>query len=351
MVIVFVPHLTDGGAERVLSELITYWHKAGVKIVLAEVEPKMFDNSYPMPDGIEIIKAKTYTNPLMRYAGIIRFMIRTMRRYPDATVIAFSKLVLLKLALAMPFVSNKIVLSERNDPYTLPTQKYKRIIRDWAFKKADACVFQTPGAMGYFPDKVQKKGVIIPNPINPMMPDPYEGPRENTIVAAGRLAPQKNFPMLIDAFALVHAKLPEYRLIIYGRGELEQSLRQKARDLGLEGCVDFPGFSDNLYEDIKKSALYASSSDFEGISNSMLEALALGLPSVVTDCPAGGARMVIRDHENGILVPVGDASAMGKAMIEVLSDPTLSQKLHREAQRVRDEYPIEKVAKRWMELF
>ena len=82
----------------------------------------------------------------------------------------------------------------------------------------------------------------------------------------------------------------------------------------------------------------------------MLEALGMGLPAVVTDCPVGGARMVIASGENGILVPVGDTQAMYEAMRIVLKDPALAAKLSREAIKVRDKFPLCKIAKRWLEV-
>ena len=96
--------------------------------------------------------------------------------------------------------------------------------------------------------------------------------------------------------------------------------------------------------------MFVSSSDFEGISNSMLEALGMGLPAVVTDCPVGGARMVIKSGKNGILVPVGDTQAMYEAMRSILKDPALADKLSQEAIKVRDEFPLWKIAKRWLEV-
>ncbi|MDU6786002.1 MAG: glycosyltransferase, partial [Veillonella sp.] len=109
-------------------------------------------------------------------------------------------------------------------------------------------------------------------------------------------------------------------------------------------------FASNILEKVAPCSMFVSSSDFEGISNSMLEALGMGLPVVVTDCPVGGARMVIKSGENGILVPVGDTQAMYEAMRSVLKDPALAAKLSQNAIKVRDEFPLWKIAKRWLEV-
>lgn len=350
--IVFVtPNLTNNGIARVASELIGEWVKRNYKVIVVQLLPYMFLGSYPMPEGVEYINFNLGTNKYMQMARGVRNLIQVMKRYPNATIISFAYKAIYMVGVASLFTKNRVVLSERDEPYSTPKTKAGRRIRDWAFKHAaDVCVFQTSGARDYFPDVVRKKGVIIPNPINPSLPERYEGVREKKIVAAGRLSPQKNFSMLIRAFALLHKDFPEHRLVIYGRGDLEKELRDLAKTIGVGEYVDFPGFSDNIYQDILKCAVYVSSSDYEGISNSMLEALAMGIPSVVTDCPAGGARMVIKNNVNGVLVPVGNEQAMSEGIKKVLSDQAFAESIGKEASKLRDEFPIEKIADRWLEV-
>ena len=164
-------------------------------------------------------------------------MIQIMKKYPDASVLAFTEAITLRLAFAMPFVKNRIVLSLRNDPVATPVQRLYRRIRDHAFNKADACIFQTADARDYFSSSMRLKSAIIPNPINPDLPEMYEGPRDKTIVAVGRLSEQKNFSMLIDAFSKLHVDYPEYKLIFFGRGELEEKLKKQAMDLQISDFV------------------------------------------------------------------------------------------------------------------
>ena len=350
-ILIFVEHMTDGGAERVLSELITQWNKKHTQLIVVETAPEKFQNCYNLPEEVDVIKLNNSKIQLLQYGNIFVSMIRIMHQYPSASVLAFTESMIIKLALTLPLVRNRIVLSLRNDPLLTPNPKLYRRIRDWAFLKADACVFQTPDAMNYYPQQVKEKSVIIPNPINPDIPEAYTGTREKKIVAVGRLSSQKNFKMLIQAFAMLHEDYPDYPLIIFGRGEAEAELKRLAADLQVSDFVLFPGFSDNIYQDIQKSALYVSSSDYEGISNSMLEALALGIPSVVTDCPAGGARLAITDHENGILVPVGDTKSLYMAMKYMLDHPEEAERMGRNAAKIRERWPIDTIANLWLELF
>ena len=215
---------------------------------------------------------------------------------------------------------------------------------------ADNIVFQTKFAKSCYPLKIQRKSCIIPNPISPDLPNVYEGLRKKVIVAAGRLSEEKNFSMLISAFYEVSKIHKDYKLIIYGRGHMLGELKLLRKKLNLEEKVKFPGYVDNLMERIKNAAIYVSSSDFEGISNSMLEALAMGIPSICTDCPVGGAAMVIENNKNGILIPAGDVTALRDAMLKMIEDSEFANLLSIEAVKVRQKYDVSKICKRWIDI-
>ena len=106
----------------------------------------------------------------------------------------------------------------------------------------------------------------------------------------------------------------------------------------------------DIHDLIKDYAMFVSSSDFEGMSNSMLEAMAIGLPTICTDCPAGGARAIIKDHENGILVPVNDAEAMCKVMREIADNPELAEKLSINGTKLKEDLAVDKIVNQWMEI-
>lgn len=126
---------------------------------------------------------------------------------------------------------------------------------------------------------------MIPNPVEIGGTKVWAGMREKRIVAVGRLEPQKNHKLLIEAFACFREQDPEYTLELYGKGSMERELRDLTESLGIASSVIFRGFSEHVREEIRGAAMYVLSSDYEGISNSMLEALALGVPVIATDCP------------------------------------------------------------------
>lgn len=342
----------NDGAERVLSELSREWIRQGNKVVIIQTGAGNYGVSYELDKNIEIvnIKAKSEFKPL-RYIQEIKEIIKIFKQRPNATIVSFIASSIFLCGVASLFVKNRLVVSERNNPKECPAGRIQQRLRDWAFSMADVCVFQTEYAMHMFPKKVQKKGVIIPNPINGKLPERYIGERRKNIVAACRLHPQKNLPMLIEAFSLLHKDYSEYKLEIYGQGSEKDNLLQQIKRLGLDNVVVLPGFSNDIHSIMLDSAMYVSSSNYEGISNSMLEALGMGVPTIVTDCPVGGARMVIEDGKNGLLVPVGGTEELYLAMKKIIEDQELSERMSIEATKVLEEYPIEKISKRWIEVF
>jgi glycosyltransferase involved in cell wall biosynthesis len=341
--------MTNTGAERVLAELANEWAKDGCKITVVQTKAGLHETCYNLSDKISFINHKSTNNRILNLFKTSFFMIKTLNQHKNARVVVFINSVMRVILFSSLFIRNRLIVSERNNPYNSPPSASRRFLRNMLFKIADRCVFQTPGAMEYFPLSVRKKGVIIPNPINPDLPVINRGERAKRILSACRLDAQKNIPMMIFAFKKLLQFYPEYELYIYGRGPLEDEIRKLIEQEKLGNKVYLPGFTDNIYEEMNKSAMFVLSSNYEGISNSMLEALGMGLPSVVTDCPAGGARMMIDNNVNGILVPVGDVQAMFEGMKKILDDEGFAKKLSANAIQIRNKYPVEKVARMWLE--
>ncbi len=163
------------------------------------------------------------------------------------------------------------------------------------------------------------------------------------IMGIGRLSPEKDFPTLLRAFGRVRAARPS-RLMILGEGPLLPELQALAAELGLAEAVAFPGFCPNPFAYLKQASLFAFSSAWEGSGNVLVEALALGIPSVSTDCPYG-PRETLADGRYGALAPVGDDEALAKAMLETLDQPLPASFLR---QAVAD-FTIENSARHYLE--
>lgn len=139
------------------------------------------------------------------------------------------------------------------------------------------------------------------------------------ILGAGRLTEQKDFPTLVRAFARLRSERPA-RLVILGEGRGRAKLEQLAAELGVAADVALPGFASNPYAWMVHAKLFVLSSAWEGSPNVLTEALALGVPSVATDCPSG-PREILAGGRWGALVPVGDAAALAAAMAATLDAP------------------------------
>ena len=342
--------LSNNGADRVASRLITAWMDKGHDVTIVQLAPDCKTDTYSLPEKVKVIDFNSDHGVIMTWINNIINLKKVLKHKQNAAVIAFVNPAIYASILACVFLKNRVIISERNDPYRMPIHKSFRMLRNVMFRWADVCVFQTNDAMQYFSKKVQKKGAIIPNPVDGTLPLPFKGEREKRIVAAGRFTQQKNFSILISAFAKLHLEFPEYILEIYGRGPLKEILENQVKTLGLEQFVLFPGFATDIHEKMLRCSIYVSSSDYQGISNSMLEALAMGIPSVVTDCPIGGAKMTIKNGVNGVLVPVNDVNALYEGMKHILRDSEFAEQLSFNAQNIRSEWPLEKIAERWVQL-
>ena len=164
-------------------------------------------------------------------------------------------------------------------------------------------------------------------------------------VAAGRLAPQKNHALLLDAFASVRVKLPRALLLLAGDGPLRGALDAQARTLGLGGSLRFVGFQEDVRDVLAAGDVYVLSSRYEGLSLSLLEAMACGLPCVSTFYP--GADEALEDGMNGRLVPPDDVPAFAAALKELGANPTVREVLGRAAREsVEDRFSADATAAR-----
>lgn len=288
-------------------------------------------------------KINDYTLPIQRY----------ILNRKDAVFISMMVSAYLAVLRVMdPYWNKKIpvpyLVMDCSDPKRNADQEVDRK-RTESYPKASRVLVMTQEAKNYFSEEIQKKCVVIPNPLRDDLPEPYIGERRKVVVNFCRLTRQKNLPLLIDAFALFHQTHPDYRLELYGQGELQEGLEKKIKEMGLERCAAILPFDANVHQKIRDCAMFVSSSDWEGWPNSVMEALALGLPTISTDCDFG-PRDMIRDHENGILVPVGDIGTLTVAMSEIADSISLAENLSKEAAKIREHYNVNLIGKQWIGL-
>lgn len=336
-----------GGAQRVSIALAEQFVKKGHQAFLMVLSDTS-DKKYEIPSGIPVLYP--YRDRDSKRAGIkdIRNSIRQVN--PDV-ILVMGVPMSLYMVPALMGTRTRMVISERNDPSHFAGKVHTKILSRFLMRFADGYVFQTKDAQRYYPDSIQRKSVVIPNPLmgSDKIPLPYSGVRRKEIVTAGRLNPQKNQKLLINAFSKVVERHPDYSLIIYGEGPIRIELEESIRGLDLQGKVLLPGAIENVLEKMNESSMFVMSSDFEGMPNALMEAMALGLPCISTDCPCGGPRELIDGGNNGILVPTNDEESLADSMLHLIDNKDAAREIGNNASKIRTRLSMDEVFDTWMD--
>lgn len=347
--------LARGGTERVIVNLAEHFHKIGYRVFI--VTQIRSEAEYPISSDITRILSDLTTEEIGRNR-VINFLnrLKKLRRIfkvlqPDIVFACVGKNNFMALT-ASAFLKTKVVVSVRAEPCVEYYTKLMRFLAKTMFIFADGIVLQTKQAGEFFPGPIRRKAVILPNSLNPRFQRPrYEGKREKEIVAVGRLDENKNHAMLIRAFGKIVKDFPDYRVVIYGDGTGHRNLEKLIGKLHLSDKVVLAGRTDAVEEKIYKSSLFVLTSDAEGMPNALIEAMALGLPVISTDCPCGGPRELIQDGVNGYLIPVRDEEALYERLRYCLTHMSEMNEIGRRAAEIQKRLNPEKVNKKWEAYF
>ena len=355
-IVIVCGSLGKGGAERITIYLAKYLQNRGIKTFIATGGKREVE--YECPEGVEryILDEIEEKNIILRKGiSLLRYQIVRLRKFliknEIDTVLVMDIPVCIYALPACFCLGTKVIVSERNDPAHFAGKKITKWVSRILMRKANGYVFQTADAQKYYGSTVLGKSVIIPNPIfTEKMPDtPYEGIREKKIVSVGRLNKQKNQILLIDAFYLILKDFPEYKLYIWGEGAERTNIEGYIRKLGIEKSVFLPGVTENIYMEIYEASLFILPSDFEGMPNALIEAMALGIPCISTDCPCGGPRELIKNGKNGILVPINDKEALVNGIYSLLNNKEHATEIGYEAFKIREKLCYDTICNKWYE--
>ncbi len=343
-IVMILGSMNRGGAERVISILSHDYAEKGWNVELVLLLFNRVD--YILHPNVRIIdmtcgEGYSRMKRIPRWLYGIRKYIR--KNKPDI-VLAFAARINLLTQIACIGLKQRIFISERNDPNCDGRSKLINIATNIFYPKAAGCIFQTERASGYFPKLKNKK--IIANPI--MVAEFASVNKLCRIVTVGRLTAQKNQKMLIRAFSKISDKYPMHTLDIYGDGELLEELKKCARENFVANKVLFHGNVIDVHKQIANAELFVLSSDYEGLSNALLEAMMMGLPCISTNC--AGSDEYIRDGENGILIPVGDEKALIIALDKMLSDDKLRIRCAEQAKKDSVIFSEKIILQKWHEL-
>lgn len=328
-IVLFLPSLGGGGAERVMLDLASGLVAAGLKVQLllaTSVRSGLID----IPDGLEVVHlgARRVATSLIA----LFFHLRRNRPRAVLSTLEHSNVAMLLVTRFLPEI--RVCVREANtlSRDLLPDSMGNRILlifMQLLYPHADTVIAVSHGVANELKRQLavpETKLEVISNPV--ITERILAGSREKfdhqwfgageppVLVAAGRLTPQKDFPTLLRAFARVRLRTP-CRLIILGEGELRAELQALAVELQVVQDVEFPGFVTNPFPYMVQADVFVLSSAWEGLPNVLIQAIALGTPVVSTDCPSGPSE-IVEDGRYGRLVPVADDYLMSEAILEML---------------------------------
>ena len=338
----------NGGAERVIANLSNAFTDWGWKIHIVTIYGNR--QEYSLNDGIQVhsilCKSRFRIFRLLERIRLIRKIVKSIS--PDFAI-SFLADVNIHVIVALIGLKSKLIICERNDPNRDPSNKWIRKLRNLLYTRVKNAVFQTQDALKYFhgilpPDA---KVAIIPNPIKKDLPTYNIIENHKRFITACRLNEQKNLYMMIEAFAKVIRNGYNYTLEIYGEGPMKEELQEYINKLEMKSHISLCGFSHEIHNIMATSAGFVISSDYEGISNSMLEALAIGVPVIATDCPIGGARMYVKNGKTGHLVPCGDVDSLVEAIEDVINRRQEAIEMGKNATVLKRTLDSQEIAKDW----
>ena len=332
------------GAERVISIMSNQYAELGWKVDIVMLLLNKVE--YELNEKICLIDLSRKTQN--KIAGAPHWVL-SFRKYVKESnpniIVSFIARINVVVLLATLGMNKKIIISERNDPSMDGRSRFLDATTKVLYKKAKKVIFQTKRAAGHFSGEILKNSVIIPNPIS--VKCFAQKHTKHKIVSVGRLASQKNHKMLIEAFAGVHQKYPEYQLWIYGDGTLRCVLEAKIQELQLEDKVFLPGNIPDIHQEISDAEMFVLSSDYEGLSNALLEAMMMGIPCISTTC--AGSDEYIQDGYNGLLVPVGDSAKMEVAIESLINDEAFRSNIGKAGKQSVEQCSSPIVMKKWCE--
>lgn len=351
-ILFLVTHLQSGGAERTVSYITKYLADNGMDVTILSFTDRIF---YKVDEKVKVevlgipIEAKNITERLSNMAKRFRRVHKYLKKNKQDVVFCMLPELARYVLKNQKKQGFKLITSERNNP-AIVTDKKTVELKNKIYNLSDGIVFQTQRALEYYSDEIQKKGTVIHNAVgNPLVYEAQEiTTRKNKITAIGRVAKQKDYPCLLRAFKIVLDKHPEYTLEIFGNCSEKSSLDGLFAELGIEESVKFMGAQQDAILKAADSACYVMSSLHEGMPNALMEAMAVGLPCVSTDCPNGPAEL-ITNGENGLLVPVGDYEKLAEAILEMIEDKDFAEMCGKNAKKILETHSVEIKAKEYMD--
>ncbi|MBE6594440.1 MAG: glycosyltransferase family 4 protein [Ruminococcaceae bacterium] len=359
-----IPKLTYSGAPKMMAwvanQMAMRGHEVHLVTFFSEEQARILHENICIHSlQVKQSKKRLIRNTLGMFKTIARLHKKVRQLKPDVVVSFLDSVGYVYLPIGSAFTRSKFVVSERVDPYAYRGRTAK--LRFQLMQYADAIVFQTEGARRFFESfkGIYHNSTVIPNPV--VVSDeirtmqqhvPSAAERDRRIVTVGRMSlKQKRQDVLLEAFRLFHEKHPGYMLVLYGDGQDMDKIKDLIEQSNLSDSVVLAGRTNQVEKEIFCASAFVLSSDYEGIPNALIEAMSIGVPSVSTDCSPGGAALLIRDGENGFLVPREDATAIAERLSRIVETPEISERISKAAIEITDFFSEQIIADKWESYF
>ena len=341
----FVGEFNGGGAERVISILANKLVERDFDIEILKYHNT--ENLYETNPRIVINSVEENTNTRKLLTNIVWLK----KHFKENTDIIISFLAPFNIIALLANTGNNapIIVADRNDPRRVPSNPIIRFIRNLLYRFADGIVLQTKDNKEYFSKAIQRKSVVISNPIDlkEKASIALKTLKQNTIVTVARLEEQKNQKMLIRSFYELKDEFNDYQLVIYGEGSYRNELQSLIDELEMSDRISLPGHKEDVIDRIASSKLFVLCSNYEGMSNSLIEAMCLGLPVICTK--VSGTNELIVNNENGLLININNQKELTESIRKLLIDNELSSKLATNASKLNDELNSDVICDKWIE--
>jgi glycosyltransferase involved in cell wall biosynthesis len=349
-VLFFCPTLADGGADRVVLTLLRHLDRRAITptLVLMRREGALVPE---IPPDVRVLSLD-----VPRLAVAAPALARMIRQLDPDVVFSThgGPNVIVAIAHALAGTRARLVLSERSALVRGDRGRVRRVLevpaKRLAYRRASLVTAVSEGVAAQLVSLVKvadDKVRVVYNPIvdatlDDLARQPVEHPwfHESVpiLLAVGRLVDVKDYPTLLDAFAIIRARHAA-RLVILGDGPLRSLLEQRAAELGVDRDVCFLGFDSNPFRFMARATVLMHASKAEGLPGALIQAMACGVPVVATDCDFG-PREVIRSGHDGFLVPVGNASQLASRVADLLVDRAMAGRIAREARASAQRYTV-----------
>ncbi len=348
--------MSAAGAQRVFARLANAWSMDGHRITVL-LQDKERESFYPLHPSITLQpldiagESRNLVQALRRNAKSLRVLRSSIRSSEPDIVVSFIDNMNISVLLATIGLGIPIIVSERSDPSRREIGKARRLLRRALYPTAACVVVLSQRVYQWFPRSIRARACVIPNPV--VIPDGAAGNRGDVpgngnpkVISVGSLYPVKGHDLLIEAFARLRDRHPQWRLIILGEGPERSALESRIRAWGLTDRVTLPGVTKDVRTQLLHADLFVLPSRVEGFPNALTEAMVSGLPVVVTNC-GGAVDEIVRHGEDGIIVPCEDVDALSKAMDLLMSNPDERARLASHASEVLARYSFDHVLGLW----